>query len=253
MRPWVIGLATLIVSFIFYRVFIYPFFIAEPFTSSSEFSSNQENVKLKASLQIKGIKDAKYAKDAKEKSRWEDNLNHKIDSLIEEKMNPLRLMASEDRRLGISRRVKEDEFIKTYPRVKSDFYQKDHSEEWFEFPGTYVTFEKIENPLLQISTFRVTTIEEQALPNSKLIYNENQKIFAILTGKVILKIFSLMESDQIAKDYHLQLERASPEINTFYFTVNESYQLSQLSSKLGSDARIEKFHFEIVRDQWQKN
>lgn len=256
MRPWGIGLATLIVSFILYRLFIHPYFIAEPFTSTSKFSSIQENEKIKGSLQIKDVNDVKSVKnknDTKKKSRLENSLNQKMDSLIEEKTNPLRVVASEDSRHSVSRRLKEDEFIKTYPRVRSDFYQKDHSEEWFEFPGTYVTFEKIENPLLQVSTFRVTTNEDQALPNAKLIYNENQKIFAVLTGKVILKIFSLLESDQIAKDYHFQLERASPEINTFYFTVRESYQLSQLSSKLGSDFRVEKFHFEIVRDQWQRN
>lgn len=256
MRPWVSGLAAIFASFIFYRLFIHPYFVGEPFATSSKFSLNQENEKIKGSLQIKDVNALKAVKNENEvkmKSRLENNLNHKIQSLIEEKVNPLRVMASEDGRLGVSRRLQEEEFIKTYPRVRSDFYQKDHSEEWFEFPGTYVTFEKIENPVLQVSTFRVTTKEEKALPNAKLIYNENQKIFAVLTGKVILKIFSLLESDQIAKDYHFQLEQASPEINTFYYSVNESYQISQLSSKLGSDSRIEKFHFEIVRDQWQKN
>ncbi len=247
MKPLVLGLATLIVSFILYRVFVHRYYIAEPFSSTSNSISYQFNKKITSSLHIKDVN------DEKKKSRLENNFENKISSLNKDKTITLRLVASEDSRHDVRRKLKEDEFIKTYPRVSSDFFQKDPSEEWFEFPGTYVTFEKIENPLLQISSFRVTTKVEQALPNAKLIYNENQKIFAVLTGKVILKILSLLESDQIAKDYHFQLERASPEINTFYFVVSESYQLSQLSSRLGNDSRIEKFHFEIVRDQWQKN
>jgi len=86
-----------------------------------------------------------------------------------------------------------------------------------------------------------------------LVFEENQKLFGVLTGRVVLKVRDLYDMDPIVRQYGLKIDTVSTEIKTAYLDASHLGGFSKLNATLKGDQRIERFYFEVVKTDWIKN
>lgn len=147
----------------------------------------------------------------------------------------------------------ENEFLKRYERVSSDYYDKTPQEKWTLIKEVYVTLEKESSSLLAFGPYKIVGVPKEDMPYGKLIYNEDQKRFAILTGRIIAQVHNLFDSDKISKDYDWLIENIHSDIKTVYYKPRKEVNLSEIRQLIDADSRINYFYFETVHNQWQKN
>lgn len=153
----------------------------------------------------------------------------------------------------IVRNQKEQNFLLKHRRVVSEYYFKTQEEKWSVFQDVYITLDKDTESLLEFGPYRVTAEPKSDMHSSKLIYNEDKRVFVILTGRLIAKLKNLFDEEKISKDYGFKIDSVNPDIKTVYFKVDQSFSISNVRKLLSSDSRIDSFYFETVHNQWQKN
>ncbi len=125
---------------------------------------------------------------------------------------------------------------------------------WSLFSDLQVSKEPGHNPLFKMGPYHVSRKEE--LGSSKtmgLVFEENQKLFGVLTGRVVLKVRDLYDMDPIVRQYGLKIDTVSTEIKTAYLDASHLGGFSKLNATLKGDQRIERFYFEVVKTDWIKN
>ncbi len=153
----------------------------------------------------------------------------------------------------IKRAKEESAFLSKYLRVASDYYIKTQEEKWSAFRDVYVTMDKTEESLLSFGPYKITDKPAADMPRAQLIYNENQKTFAIITGRLIAKLKNLFDEERISKDYGFKIDSVNPDIKTVFYKLDEQSNISDVRKTLRRDSRIDSFYFETVHNQWQKN
>lgn len=145
-------------------------------------------------------------------------------------------------------------FLRQYPRLQFKFYFDDINESWSYFPDTLISLvDSKQDPLLKLGPYYVHKQYSKGSQKEWLLYNENQKYFAIFTGRVAVKLKDLFESEKIEDEYQIPISKINTDIKTVYYQINEFKRISELREALSTDRRIEYFHFEVVHNKWQKN
>lgn len=176
----------------------------------------------------------------------------------EEKTNPLDTAVLREKR---TRKNQENEMmvsIQSERRAALDL-QFVGGGKWTFFPDLQVTREMTHQPMFSMGPFHVSRRSNQTGDSPmNLIYDENQKVLGVLTGRVVVKVKDNYDLNPIVRDYELKIDNSSPEIRTAYLNtdgVNTSggATLVKLNESLKADQRVERFYFEIVRTDWVKN
>jgi hypothetical protein len=176
------------------------------------------------------------------------------ESLANEKFNSSFENILGDKNRAVMHRAKiENDFLKKYKKEKFDFYINDSSESWSVFTDVNVTLDKTQESLLQIGPYKITSSNDNYIYNAKLIYDENQKVFAILTGRIVATLNTSFDSEQVSDDYRFRLDSVNADIKTAYYSLREPGRIDQLRGQLAQDPRVKSFYFEVVNNQWQKN
>lgn len=147
----------------------------------------------------------------------------------------------------------EAQFLSKYQRVSSNYYDRVQEEKWSIFPEVYITMDKNSGTLLPFGPYKITDKPTADMPVARLIYNEDQKTFSILTGRLIAKLKNLFDDERISKDYDLRIDSVNADIRTVFYRMNGQGSLSDMRKLLHLDSRVDSFYFETVHNQWQKN
>lgn len=153
----------------------------------------------------------------------------------------------------VKQSIDEAAFLSKYQRVASGYFNNTQEEKWSIFRDIHITLDKNSETLLPFGPYRITDKPTGNMPAAKLIYNEDQKIFAIITGRLIAKLKNLFDEERISKDYELEIESVNTDIKTVFYKLKDESSISEVRKLLNSDPRIDSFYFETVHNQWQKN
>ena len=125
---------------------------------------------------------------------------------------------------------------------------------WSLFLDLQVSKEPGQNSLFMMGPYHVSRREEAGSSKTMgLVFEENQKLFGVLTGRVVLKVHDLYDMDPIVRQYGLKIDTFSTEIKTAYLNASHLGGFSKLNATLKGDPRIERFYFEVVKTDWIKN
>lgn len=239
MRSW-------IVIFLILVLIVLPFrFIFNEKVDSPKDSSSQELPNRK----IANVSSKKIIAEGKQ-----INISKVEESLASEKFNnSFENILGEKNKAVMARAKTEDEFLRKYKKEKFDFYINDDSESWSVFTEVNVTLDKTQEQVLQIGPYKITNSSDSYIHNAKLIYDENQKVFAILTGRVVATLNTSFDSEPLSEDYRFRLDSVNSDIKTAYYSLRDPVKIDQIRSQLAQDPRIKSFYFEVVNNQWQKN
>lgn len=125
---------------------------------------------------------------------------------------------------------------------------------WTFFPDLQVADHDISNLLFSFGPYRISRKEGNAAKSAmSLVYNERQQVLGVLTGRLVIKVRDLIDVNSIAREYELKLDNVSTGIRTAYMTAVQDEHYAKINSILKSDARVERFYFEVVKTDWVKN
>lgn len=129
------------------------------------------------------------------------------------------------------------------------------NDNWSIFTDLRVTKDSIHNPLFSFGPYQVSRNENFGFHNfsMSLIYNENQQVLGVLTGRVVIKMRDMYDMNPMARDHGLKVENVSAPIRTAYLNASHLGQLDSLNEALKTDQRIERFYFEVVRADLMRN
>lgn len=128
------------------------------------------------------------------------------------------------------------------------------TDSWSVFSELHVSKDPVHNPLFAFGPFHVGRKDNQgAQQGMSLIYNENQQVLGVLTGRVVVKVRDVYDMDPVVKEHDLKVDNVSAKIRTAYLSATHVGALSPLNKALKNDHRVERFYFEVVRADLVRN
>lgn len=125
---------------------------------------------------------------------------------------------------------------------------------WSLFSDLQVSKDPVHNTLFEFGPYHVSRKEGHDSGTSMgLIVEENQKQLGVLTGRIVVKVKDLYDIDPVVRDYGLKIDTVSTEIRTAYLDASHLGAFAKLNQTLKNDHRVERFYFEVVRNDWVKN
>ncbi|MCK6598046.1 MAG: hypothetical protein L6Q37_06750 [Bdellovibrionaceae bacterium] len=150
----------------------------------------------------------------------------------------------------------QSQFLNNFPRKPLRLHVFDENDRWSIFDNLVVAEDDIAayDTVFSLGTYKVAIRkEEQQEVPAKLIFDENQKVFSVLTGRLVVKVKELALVDQLVKDYDFEVDNLNTEIKTVFVKAQSLEKIKNKKKKLENDIRVVSSYLEVVRDQWQLN